>query len=139
MRRRRGGPPHLLTRAAGAAPQIEVERYLIDSGGLNPIYYPRYWINLNKTGSSWAWADGLTPGPGSVAAFALSTYIHWGTYVDPFNSSNTSPEPNGSGLCAAADFLQVRRAGCRRPRCLLACWPAGGGLASVWVRNLAGL
>jgi hypothetical protein len=110
--------------------QIEVERYFIDNGQLSPIYYPRYWINLNKTGSSWAWADGLTPGPGSVAAYSLSTYIHWGIYVDPFNSSNTSPEPNGSGFCAAADFLQVRRRGSWRSR---GCWPAAAGCSGVLV------
>ena len=84
-----------------------MEQYFISASLLSPIYHPRYWVNLNKTSTTWSWADGATPGPGPLSAYGLSTYTHWGTYTDPFDSSISSPEPDGTGSCATADFLQA--------------------------------
>jgi hypothetical protein len=77
--------------------------------GLNPIFYPKYWIGLTTT--SWPnflWTDGKTPGP-DVFNSASTLYRHWGSYM--WAAALLSWAPDQAYPCGSKPGLSCRGGG----------------------------
>ena len=91
-----------MAHACPAPPQIEAETYFVRARLLHPIYYPRYWISLQSTATSWPtfkWMDGYTPGPDGYTG----AYVNWGVSAD-----GTNQPDNRTHLCGVGDYLLAK-------------------------------